>query len=392
MKRRVALLIETSSAYGRDLLSGVLRFMRTHDEWSVFLEQRDLWKKPPGWLTDWQGDGIISRATTPALLEAVRRNTVPLVDTTDRHGETTVPAVRSDDAAIGRMAAEHLLDRGYQHFGFCGFKGEAWSVRREQAFVEVIRSRNGADCRIFNSRWHGPLAQPWEVEQDDLLHWLRQFDAPFAVMGCNDVRGQQIIDACSKLELSVPEQAAVLGVDNDDLLCRICSPPLSSVIPNATLVGYRAAETLSNLMQGIDVGCQPQLIKPLDVAIRQSTDVVAIGDRRIAAAVGFIRQHACRGLSVEEVVRHAAISRSTLERQFRSYFQRTPQQEIRRVQVKRAKELLISSELPAERIAIRCGFEHPEYFYVVFKRLVGCTPCKFRQQRKPKASPEGDKI
>lgn len=114
MKRHVALIVETSSIYGRDLLSGIVRFMRMHDEWAVFLEQRDLWKKPPAWLNDWRGDGIISRATTPGLLEAVTRTGVPLVEVTDRRGDSGLPQVRSDDAAIGRMGADHLLERGFQ--------------------------------------------------------------------------------------------------------------------------------------------------------------------------------------------------------------------------------------------------------------------------------------
>ncbi|MCP4099589.1 MAG: xylose operon transcription regulator XylR, partial [Planctomycetaceae bacterium] len=135
MKRQVALIVETSSVYGRDLLSGVVRFMRMHDDWAVFLEQRDLWKQPPSWLTEWCGDGIISRATTPKLLDAVARTGVPLVEVTDRRGDSDLPQVRSDDAAIGRRGAEHLLGRGCERLGVWGFKGEAWSKRREEAFI-----------------------------------------------------------------------------------------------------------------------------------------------------------------------------------------------------------------------------------------------------------------
>ena len=219
MKRHVALIVETSSVYGRDLLSGIVRFMRMHDAWSVFLEQRDLWKQPPSWLKDWRGDGIISRATTPKLLDAVARTGVPLVELTDRHGESQLPQVRSDDAAIGRMAAEHLFERGFERFGFCGFKNEAWSRRREQAFIESVRSRGSRSCSQFNSPWHGAAARPWEAEQESIVAWLKRFEPPFAIMACNDIRGQHVIEACSKLDLAVPEQAAVVGVDNDQLLC-----------------------------------------------------------------------------------------------------------------------------------------------------------------------------
>ncbi len=379
MKKHVALVVETSSNYGRGLLSGIVRFMRLHDEWSVFLEQRDLWKKPPSWLNDWHGDGIISRATTPKLLEAIARTGVPLVEVTDRRGDVELPQVRSDDEAIGRIGAEHLLERGFHRFGFCGFKGEAWSERREAAFVAAVEPHEQVPCSRYNSTWHGSAARSWEDEQQRIIKWLGGLTPPFAVMACNDIRGQHVIDACSKLDLAVPEQVAVLGVDNDELLCRMCSPPLSSVIPNAQAVGFRAAEMLASLMSGEKVAEFSQLIDPVGVATRQSTDVVAIEDRELASALRYIREHACRGLTVEEVVKNNPVSRSTLERQVRKYLGRTPQEEIRHVQIKRVQELLLSTDLSAERIAGICGFEHPEYLHVVFKRLTGKTIGAFRR-------------
>lgn len=383
MRRRVALIIETSSAYGRNLLSGIVRFMRMHDEWSVFLEQRDLWKQPPGWLKNWGGDGIISRVTTPKLLEVIAKTGVPLVDVTDRRGNLGVNQIRSDDAAIGRIGAEHLMERGFRRFGFCGFKGEAWSQRREEAFFQTIAEQAKAPCSRFNSQWHGPSARAWEEEQESIASWLQELEPPFAVMTCNDIRGQHVIDACSKLELNVPEQVAVLGVDNDELLCRVCSPPLSSVVPNAEAIGFRAAEVLARLMDGGPIETQTQAIEPLAIATRQSTDVVAIDDREIAAALHHIRQNACRGLTVEEVVKKTAVSRSTLERQLRKLLGRTPQEEIRHVQIKRVRELLLTTDLPVERIAGLCGFDHSEYLHVVFKRITGMTTGDFRRQAKP---------
>ena len=383
MKRHVALIIETSSAYGCDLLAGVVRYMRMHDRWSVFLEQRDLFKQPPSWLNNWQGDGIISRATTPRLLDAISNTGVPFVELTDRKGDVEFSQIRSDDAAIGRMGAEYLLERGFKRFGFCGYNGEAWSKRREDAFVRTVDEKSSGECSLYNSAWQGRAARNWEDEQQCIADWLCSLTPPFAVMACNDIRGQQVIDACSELDMAVPEQVVVMGVDNDELLCRMCSPPLTSVIPNAQGVGFRAAEVLAMLMDGKLPPSGVQLIEPLGVATRQSTDVVAIDDRDIAEALRYIREHACRGLTVDEVVRNNSVSRSTLERQVRKYLGRTPQAEIRFVQVKRARELLISTDLSAEQIATLCGFEHPEYLHVVFKRVTGMTIGTFRKQAKP---------
>lgn len=383
MKRHVALIIETSSNYGRDLLAGIVRYMRMHDRWSVFLEQRDLFKQPPRWLNKWQGDGIISRATTPRLLDAISDTGVPFVELTDRKGDVEFSQIRSDDAAIGKMGAEHLLERGFKRFGYCGYKGEAWSKRREESFVKTIDQKSSGSCSLYNSTWQGRGARNWEDEQLCIIEWLQTLTPPFAVMACNDIRGRQIIDACSELDLAVPEQVVVVGVDDDELLCRMCSPPLSSVIPNAQAVGFRAAEVLASLMDGKSPASEVQLIKPLGVATRQSTDAVAIDDPDIAAALRYIREYACRGITVAEVVRDNSVSRSTLERQVRKYLGRTPQEEIRFVQIKRARELLISTDLSAEQIAPLCGFEHPEYLHVVFKRVTGTTIGVFRKQAKP---------
>lgn len=383
MKRHVALIIETSSIYGRDLLAGIVRYMRMHDRWSVFLEQRDLFKQPPRWLNKWQGDGIISRATTPRLLDAISDTGVPFVELTDRKGDVEFSQIRSDDAAIGKMGAEHLLERGFKRFGYCGYKGEAWSKRREESFVKTIDQKSSGSCSLYNSTWQGRGARNWEDEQRCIIEWLQTLTPPFAVMACNDIRGRQIIDACSELDLAVPEQVVVVGVDDDELLCRMCSPPLSSVIPNAQAVGFRAAEVLASLMDGKSPASEVQLIEPLGVATRQSTDAVAIDDPDIAAALRYIREYACRGITVAEVVRDNSVSRSTLERQVRKYLGRTPQEEIRFVQIKRARELLISTDLSAEQIAPLCGFEHPEYLHVVFKRVTGTTIGVFRKQAKP---------
>ena len=165
-----------------------------------------------------------------------------------------------------------------------------------------------------------------------------------------------------------------------DNLWRLCDPPLSSVKPNAEMVGYRAAETLSHLMAGQAVVDRQQLIPPLSVSTRQSTDVMAVNDPDIARVLRYIRENACRGIKIGDVLRHVPISRSSLERRMRKYLKRTPQQEIRNVQLKRARELLAETDLPMERIAMLCGFEHPEYMHVVFKRELKTTPGEFRRQ------------
>ena len=363
-------------------MTGIVRFMRTHAQWHVFLEQSDLTRDPPAWLANWSGDGIISRATTDALVTAVRASAIPLVELTDRREDLGFPHVRSNDAAISRLAAEHLIERGFTRFGFCGFDDEAWSARRQREFVDHI-ARTDATCEVYNSPWHGATARSWDEEQRHLAAWLASLPRPVGIMASNDVRGQHLLEACARQNLIVPEDVAIVGVDNDEILCQLCHPPLSSVVPNTEAIGYRAADLLARLMDGEPLAEREHQIEPLGVATRRSTDVVAIDDRDVAAALNFIRENACRGLTVDEVLARVPISRSTLERQLRKYVGRSPQQEIRHVQVQRVKELLATTDFALDRIARLAGFEHPEYLHVVFKRAVGLTPGDYRRTAQP---------
>jgi LacI family transcriptional regulator len=378
-KPHVALMVETASAFGQQVLRGVNRYMQSHQPWSVFLEQRALTSKLPAWLKDWRGDGIISRSTNADLMEIVARSNIPLVDLTDRHGHMGLYSVWSDHAAIGKLAAEHLIERGFRQFAFCGFSHEDWSQQRRAGFLETIQ-RSGGHVDTYESAWHGSDAHPWEHEQRELTKWLGSLPKPTGIMACNDVRGQHVLDACSRIDLAVPEEAAVIGVDNDELLCALCDPPLTSVVPNPERVGYDAAEALDQMMHGKDLPPSVHFVEPLGVETRQSTDVFAIADPDIAAAMRFIREHACEGISVGDVLRHVPLSRSALERRFRKYLNRSPQMEIRSVQLKRVKQLLTETDLPLERIATLAGYEHPEYMNVVFKRELGQPPGAFRRQ------------
>jgi LacI family transcriptional regulator len=379
---RVALIVETSLLYGRRILGGINRYVQAHSSWSVFLTEREATSPPPRWLEKWRGDGIICRTTNARLAKALAKTQVPIIDLND-HGDHGLPRIYSDHRAIGRLAAQHLLERGFHNFGFCGYQGkemrktggENWAAGRRDGFVETLRAA-GMTCAVRESAWELRYARPYEMEQAKLLAWLQSLPKPAGVMTCNDYRGQQVLDAC------LLGRIAVLGVDNDELICNFCNPPLSSVNPNAALIGYEAARLLNERMCGKPLPEMPLLIEPLGLVTRQSTDVVAIEDADIAAAVRFVRERACSGLSIAEILRHVAVSRSYLDRGFQKFLGRTPREEIRHVQVRRAKELLGETDLPLAKIAALTGFEHPEYLNFVFKRDTGQTPGEYRRQIK----------
>jgi LacI family transcriptional regulator len=374
---RVALIVEMSGTYGRRILEGIAAYLRSHRPWSVFLEQRELRAPPPPWLLRERWDGIICRSTTPALARAFLRRRIPAVDLNDLYGGLGLPRIWSDMAAIGRLGAEHLLERGYRHFAFCGFSGETWSDGRRDGFAAAV-GKAGFRCRVHESPWRGRGALRWDRDQDRLARWIASLPRPVGLMACNDVRGQQAIDACHRAGAVVPEEVAVIGVDDEAELCVLCDPPLSSVAPDPRRIGLEAADLLDRLMSGEAPPSGERLIPPLGAVTRVSTDSLGVADPVVAAAVAAIRRHAASGIRADDVAARVSVSRSVLERRFRKFLGRSPQEEIRRVRIKRAKELLRGTDLSLEAIAGLCGFVHPEYLSVVFKRLTGITPGRYR--------------
>lgn len=375
----VLLMVETSIAFGRGILRGITRWLTTHHHWSVYLEQHELAAAPPAWLADWHGDGVICRVTTPALAQILHLSEIPVIDLNDLHDDLGFLLIRTDHVAVGRLAAEHLIERGFRTLGFCGYADQPWSHLRRKGF-ETRASEAGIAVHSFDSNWFGPDAPEWEVSQQRIQTWLAQLARPCGVMACNDLRGQQVLDAARRAKLAVPEVIGVIGVDDDELLCELCDPPLSSVRCNPEEIGYQAAERLDMLMDRRSPHPTHRLVPPLGVATRQSTDILAIDDPTIAAVVKLIREQACSGLTIDHIVRQFHVSRTKLERQFRDALGRTLQQEIRSVQMKRARQLLSETDLSLEAITPLVGFAHASYLSHAFKREVGESPREYRRR------------
>ncbi|MEO6569482.1 MAG: DNA-binding transcriptional regulator [Opitutaceae bacterium] len=375
-RRQVALLIETSNAYARGLLQGVVHYIREHQPWSFHLVEQGRGDDPPAWLERWHGDGIIARIETKRIAQVVVRARVPAVDMSAARLVPTLPWVETDDEHIGRLAAEHLLQRGFKQFGYCGDERFNWSMWREKHFCAQVRAAAGTSVHCFRSAKGAGGDVSAQVAA--LGRWLRDLPKPIGIMACYDIRGQQLLDACRHAGLAVPAEVAVIGVDNDELLCDLASPPLSSVIPNAHRAGYEAATLLDRMMAGKRVPATAHLIAPLGVAARQSTDVLAVDDRDVARAVQFIREEACTGINVGDILRAVPLSRRVLEQRFKRLLGRSPREEILHVRLNRVRQLLAETKLSLYQIAERTGFEHVEYLSVVFKRETGQTPSRYR--------------
>lgn len=376
MQRRVAVLVETSKAFGRGILRGVRRYIQSHSSWAIWIEERGLDDPPGPWLREWDGDGIITRTSDEAFARAILEKSVPVVHVRQSLPEIELPRVYVDDAAVGRMAARHLLDRGFRHFAFVGRTDREWTQIRGQAFSDLVQCA-GCDCDVAPVLTEGWSAD-WKAEHQLLTDWLSQLKIPCGLMASHDSVGLKVLNACRVAKIAVPERLAVVAADNDELICDLADPPMSSIKIDFEAMGFQAASMLDALISGASVPTTPVLSQPLGVEIRQSTDVAAIDDPHVAAACEFIRLHATENISVETVARHIKISRRAMERKFIQVLHRTPQSEIRRIRLARAAILLEETDDKLRVIAKLCGFRHHEYLSKLFREQTGVSPGRYR--------------
>jgi LacI family transcriptional regulator len=373
----VALIVETSLASGRDILTGVARYVREHGPWAIYHEPRSLEEMVPRWLKNWKGDGIVARIQNKQIAKAVAEVGLPTVDVLGVVADCGFPLVHVDDAAIGTSGADHLLERGFTHFGFLSIERENWSQLRGAAFARRVAER-GHVCETLTIARRSAKSGSWERYETELAAWIGRLPKPAGVMIASDQLGTALLEACRRAGATVPDDVGVIGVDNDEPLCLVSDPPLSSIWPNHAQVGYEAAKLLEAMIQGQPAPRQPVYLSPGHIVTRLSTNTLAVADRVVAAAARFIREHASDGINVEDVVRETAVCRSVLQRRFKDVFRRTIHDQIVTARLVRAKELLTETDLPLALIAEKSGFRHQEYMGAVFKQRLRTTPARYR--------------
>jgi len=378
-RKQVALLIETSNQYARGLLEGINAYQREHASWSVFLGELSRNNKDMSWLGNWHGDGILARIETEQTAEYIRNCGLPAIDLSAFRKIPTLPCVETNDQAIAEMAAEHFLERGFRHFAFYGNAYYQWSIQREMHYAQYLQDK-GYSCLRFESSDQEELqGESWQLHKEKLIQWLQSLPKPIGILACYDICGQQLLEACRLAGVEVPDEVAVVGVDNDRLLCELSNPPLSSIQTNARRAGYLAAELLDRQMAGECLEAQVHQIEPIDLQVRLSSDVLAIEDKLVSEAVRFIRRCAHEDIQVSDILAHIPVTRRVLESRFIKALGRTPHDEILAVKLKLVKQLLTETKLPLSAVAERAGFKHTEYMSVVFNRLFGMRPGQYRK-------------
>ena len=292
-------------------------------------------------------------------------------------------SVTCDNVAIGRMAAQFFLERGFRHFGFLGLPNYQASAERFDSFSQLLLEKGfsvhvppalaGANLRAYHD---------WEAYLKILVTWVSSLPRPVALFGFSDLRASDLLQACFRAGIQVPGEAAVLGVDNDPLICEISYPPLASIDPGFQHIGFSAAELLDQIMQGREVSPEPIRQSPVGIHVRLSADLVAVSDPQVARAVRFIRDHIGSPFQVKDILSEAPMARRTLEQRFRRALGRSIHEEIQRARIEHAKTLLENSNLPLDEIALRSGFKYQAHLSTIFKKHTGQPPGTYRRRNR----------
>lgn len=377
----IALVFSFSLSYCRGVLRGISRYAANREDWTLtpLAPGPDLVAS----LAVMKPQGIIAHIYDRRLAKLLSALRKPLINVCGIMPQLSFPRIGIDDHVVGELAARHFLDRGLRSFACIGHPAHGASIARELSFrTTLLKHGCGSD------RYHVNPGQPFDptcatpVLGRDIGAWLKRLPRPTGIFCANDILASQLIECCRQQGVAVPEHVAILGVDNDDLLCGLARPPLSSIALPDQEVGVQAAIHLDRLLRGErKVLAKPLLLAPLQVVSRRSTDLSAMPDAVVAQACGFIQAQAHRRLSVSDVANEVGVGRRTLERRFSAVLGRGLAEEIRRCHVERAKDLLADLHLTTATVAARTGFGSAKQFTAAFRAVTGITPRMFRQRR-----------
>ena len=376
--RRVALVLETMSTYNRDILRGIYAYVLATRSWAIRMVNPVL--ESVSTLGHWNPDGLIAHLGTHSLAKALRRLGKPMVDVAGALPAPGVPQVRPDDTEAGRLAARHLLDRGSRNLAFFSKVTTDYSLARKQGFVAQAGERDLPVTVLDPQTASGRLKWDGPGYDTAVNRWLGKLPKPISIFACDDGMAFELAEFCRLAGLRVPEQVSLIGVDNDELMCNLGSPPLTSVRQPVEKIGYEAAKLLHRLMRGARPPARPILLPPVGVVARQSTNVMSTADEALAQALGFIRQNAHRPLSVSDVLAAVPLSRRSLEQRFRRALGRTPLEVILSARIERAQQVLAETDLKLSEVAAAAGFANASRLCNVFRRVTGLTPSQCRRQ------------
>lgn len=371
----VALLIDTSSEWARKIIAGVIAYKRQHGAWHLFVEPRSANEHmalPRGW----KGQGVIATIHDKDLALRLRRSGLPVVNVSSVLRTPAFPQVSSDKAAACRMAARFYFERGYTQFGYISIAGNGWDRATRDVFMHEVESAGG-HCAVYEVKSHAWGAPDWNLSIRKLGQWIQSLPKPTGIFSW--AVGRELVHSCRYFGIKIPEEIALLMYGYDEVFSEASHVPISGLVHNLEGIGYEAARLLDAMMQGQSVAPEQHFIPPLSVKTAQSTDATAIQDEATLKALSYIRETVGAPVQVDDVVKHAGISRRVLERRFLSILGRTPAEHIRHVHLERAKQLLRETNLAITDVSDAAGFGSTEYMTFLFSKHLGMSPLKYRR-------------
>ncbi|KAB0512976.1 XylR family transcriptional regulator [Pseudomonas extremorientalis] len=379
---RIALLFNGSKIYDRGIIAGIGNYLSsTRASWDLFLEE-DFLCRLKG-IERWQGDGIIADFDDPLIGEALAGSKVPVVAVGGSYEDARaypkgIPYVATDNAALMKLAYEHLIEAGVTRFA-CFSLPEAqanrWAQEREKAFKRLLQ-RDGLPVQIY--RGLGTSAPLWDSAVEQQIAWLQSLPKPIGIIAVTDARARQLLQACLTAGIAVPEEVALIGIDNDPLTRTLTRVPLSSVIQGTETMGRTAAALLHQMLHGKPCTGTQVLVPPDAINVQASSLHQPLGNSYVMQALLFIRQYACQGIKTAQVAAYVGVSRSSLESHFRKARGCSVHDEILRFKLASAAKGLQGNHLAIADIAQQCGFKSAQYLHTVFRREFGCTPREYQ--------------
>ncbi len=356
-------------------MRGIVRYSRLHGPWSFRWKPTGLEGILPK-LEELHCDGIIMR-DSDQLEEILRLNIPTIVVRHHKEEQKARINIITDTKKITKLAVGHFLERGLKQFAFCGYDTMKWSRERCVQFQERIQ-----ESRYPIEIYTQPILDEkltWDQEYNHLKEWVNGLPKPVGIMACNDDRGHQLLEVCTDLFINIPEEVSILGVDNDELICELSNPPLTSIALNFELAGFEAASVLDRWMNGRGFTFRNIIVPATHVIHRKSTEITALEDRYVSMALNYIRKNATHSFSVDDVVSIIPLSRRELERRFKKSLNRTIKEEIRRVKTNLIAQMLVETNYSILDIALSLGFTGVEHISRYFRPEKGMS---LRQYRK----------
>jgi LacI family transcriptional regulator len=382
--RRIALQFTANKVFDRELITGIADYLAsTRTQWDLFLEE-DFRLRLAG-IERWQGDGIIADFDDPAVAAALAPSRIPLVAVGGSYEDPAdypagVPYVATDNFKLIKLAYETLIDAGLRNFAMFSLPEapeNRWAQEREKAFTALMR-RDRMEPEVF--RGQCTRASTWDAAVQEQVAWLRSLPKPVGIVAVTDARARQLLQACTLAGIAVPEQVALIGIDNDPLARMLTRIPMSSVIQGAQEMGRTAAHLLDRMLHGVPLADTRILVPPAGINVLASSRHAPAKHPHVMRARHFIRQYACQRIRTEQVADYVGISRSSLESYFRQELGHSVHDEILRLRLATAKQMLEQGDCNLAEVALRCGFTSSQYMHSVFKRELGCSPRGYQEQ------------